>query len=538
MANAKITELPAIAAAATEDLVIIVDDPSGSPTSKKATLAQLGTAVLAGTTSSINTKRANGGVHFTDNAGTIGTPTALGVLGTTDFSVQCVVNMESYNSSGNTFWDSHNTGNNKIQFRAKSDGELQLRFWDNVGASSSFDLGVTPALGEAHDLMISCDRDGNASLYLNGVLAAAVDISSTSAIDIGASNSNAGRLGSDASFGMIGDMYKFRAFNFALSADQVLEIHRTGVPFEMQFGTTTDLIAPGTNNGGFETAGGGGADVFADWAEAVAGISTVNIETTSVVTGTNACRFDADGSGSNVQISQAGLCIAGKLFQYVAQVKVDDASAAPTMLIGDVGSAIETKGLPARGTITPTATYATYDGLLICGGNGAFVLKRQSNAANRSYFIDDLYWRRVGCVIDLDLGHGKGLHYPDFTDNEYHGTGTGTGVSNLIDKYVKNVDLAYSASLDVDFDDTPEKVKVGQLTGALTLTGSNYHENGGTVWRFEADATPRVITPPANWNDMNAVGTLTVAASKVAYMVIISNGTADTDCDFYFTAEA
>jgi len=67
---------------------------------------------------------------------------------------------------------------------------------------------------------------------------------------------------------------------------------------------TNEDVAIDVQNSGFETAGGGGADVFAGWSEATGGTSSVNAETVDVDSGTTSCRLDIDGSNSIAQISQ------------------------------------------------------------------------------------------------------------------------------------------------------------------------------------------------------------------------------------------
>lgn len=82
-------------------------------------------------------------------------------------------------------------------------------------------------------------------------------------------------------------------------------------------GLTIPLISasPAILNGGFETAGGGGGDVFADWIESTSGASTVNRDTTDFHSGTASCRLDVDGSNSIVGISRAALVTIGKNYR-------------------------------------------------------------------------------------------------------------------------------------------------------------------------------------------------------------------------------
>lgn len=82
-------------------------------------------------------------------------------------------------------------------------------------------------------------------------------------------------------------------------------------------GLTIPLISasPAILNGGFETAGGGGADVFANWQEITSGSSTVNRDTTDFHSGTASCRLDVDGSSSFVGISQTPGVTIGKSYR-------------------------------------------------------------------------------------------------------------------------------------------------------------------------------------------------------------------------------
>jgi hypothetical protein len=50
MADKKVTALDAVTTVAADDLLLIVDDPSGTPTSKKVTAANLRTYITTGLT--------------------------------------------------------------------------------------------------------------------------------------------------------------------------------------------------------------------------------------------------------------------------------------------------------------------------------------------------------------------------------------------------------------------------------------------------------------------------------------------------------
>lgn len=77
---------------------------------------------------------------------------------------------------------------------------------------------------------------------------------------------------------------------------------------------------PAINNGGFETAGGGGADVFASWTENATGASTITRDTSVFDTGVASCKLVQDGSGSLVGIYQSLLTV-GKRYRITLRAK-------------------------------------------------------------------------------------------------------------------------------------------------------------------------------------------------------------------------
>lgn len=80
------------------------------------------------------------------------------------------------------------------------------------------------------------------------------------------------------------------------------------------------FITTSTNNGGFETAGGGGADVFGSWTESVAGTSTITDDAVDFDTGAHSCKFTIDGAGSAVSVTQT-LLVVGKTYSYSVRAK-------------------------------------------------------------------------------------------------------------------------------------------------------------------------------------------------------------------------
>jgi hypothetical protein len=74
--------------------------------------------------------------------------------------------------------------------------------------------------------------------------------------------------------------------------------------------TPSAVITPAARNGGFETAGGGGADVFGSWAEVISGgTSTITRDTAMFRSGVAACRFNIDAGGNYAAVSQAAAAV-------------------------------------------------------------------------------------------------------------------------------------------------------------------------------------------------------------------------------------
>ncbi len=79
--------------------------------------------------------------------------------------------------------------------------------------------------------------------------------------------------------------------------------------------------SPAINNGGFETAGGGGADVFANWTEFIGGTCTLTRDTTIFFSGGASLKAVMDNAGSVVAVQQFGVLSAGKRYRMTFYAK-------------------------------------------------------------------------------------------------------------------------------------------------------------------------------------------------------------------------
>jgi hypothetical protein len=126
--------------------------------------------------------------------------------------------------------------------------DLWIRF-DDATADASAVIGTDVfTAGTEYDIVVTFDRSGNATGYVDGVAVGTVDISSVfrtittgSALKIGARVDN--NLLFNGSIGLV------EAYNTALSASEVKDLISGNIPFKWQYGSQTPIV---TANGDFE----------------------------------------------------------------------------------------------------------------------------------------------------------------------------------------------------------------------------------------------------------------------------------------------
>lgn len=150
------------------------------------------------------------------------------------------------------------------------------------------------------------------------------------------------------------------------------------------FGVTTAVGVELWSNTGFETAGGGGADVFANWTEVPSGTSTINDEGVIVQAGSHACRFDVDALASLVYIRQ-GDTTTGAWYRNSAYLRASIAGAQVT--IGQAGN---------NRAVVLTTAYTLYGTSYRAGAAVPFPrIGRGSGSANTSIYADESSWKQI-----------------------------------------------------------------------------------------------------------------------------------------------
>jgi hypothetical protein len=223
-------------------------------------------------------------------------------------------------------------------------------------------------------------------------------------------------------------IYRAVVFNRALSVADIADLIANGINPADQWGTQTALFNTTTLNGGFETAGAGGADVFANWAEYTAGTATLTRDTTDYspdLGSTASAKYvGTDGAAVfSLWNASAGNLIAGKRYRISAAHKRSaNANVAWKTIAGNVNVA----------TFAVTTSWANYSGEFVMPANEN--IKIDGNGAI-SLWVDNVSLERIGAIVDLDFTVGAGFQATDRSANNLHGTMFG-GVSFTMPKRI------------------------------------------------------------------------------------------------------
>ena len=320
-------------------------------------------------------------------------------------------------------------------FLAANAGELALRLY---GATTSDIRQATingflaAYTGQVVDVVVT--RTGTTfKIYINGTDTAYIETTSgTPPAWSAAVTSTFCDVGMAVGASLFtGRIYRSVVFNRALSASDVTELITLGVNPADQWGTQTQVIGfnPAVLNGGFET---NLLNAPGTWGTSASGTSTATIDTSGSFsrTGTNAGKLTLDGS-SNYTAFQANNGAANffainKRYRISFWARKGATSGSCGVQIGNFasGTAYGNTGLVL------TTSYANTVVEVVTVTDGGLALGRQGSSVGLSeIYIDDVEVTRIGAIVDLDLGVGIGLFFPDRSDNRLGGDGFG-GISH------------------------------------------------------------------------------------------------------------
>jgi hypothetical protein len=197
-------------------------------------------------TSSLTGSSGDGAGLNLQNQGYFGwTNTSDTNLGTSDFSIEFILNQTAENSQDNYIWFTNFTGNSRAYiYNDISDNVFRLVFQNSSGSSSglnfAFSYDMSADYGTPTHYTLTVDRSGDATLYKNGNSVASETVSAASAINLGDSNTNDGRVGSSSDgYSVLGTFYRFRVFNTLVDAKLLFE--RADVPRTLTANLKIDL---------------------------------------------------------------------------------------------------------------------------------------------------------------------------------------------------------------------------------------------------------------------------------------------------------
>lgn len=209
-------------------------------------------------------------------------------------------------------------------------GDLNL-IMGNSTDHTRYPLGATGLTNQVVDVIVT--RSGSTlAAYVNGT---AVTLTGVNAGAGCAANAVLGPQGSLPATGILwahalaplsstisnsnaittGPVTRLVLYNRALSASEAATLPITGVAPADQWGQKRDVIGLNVENGGFEDAGGGGADVFAQWLESP-DAGTITRDTSVFAAGSLAsCRFSVPSTTGQAQVRKEPFLVVGKRYR-------------------------------------------------------------------------------------------------------------------------------------------------------------------------------------------------------------------------------
>ena len=405
------------------------------------------------------------GLHL-EAGGTITlTNAAAAEFGTSDFSLEFVLNRTANNTNNNVIYESHSSGNNRITLKALTGGDLVATFTNSSGVNADYNTGydIDVDLNTVKHYALTFDRSGDLTVYKNGNSVATISIAASSAVNIGDSNTNTGRIGYVTTYGVIGTFLRFRTWNKLVDAKALFE--RADVDFSSQYGSQTKLI-DSDFNGSFD-----GWNTSNDWA--------------TQTNNSNAMQLVANAAN---QICRTGTQLTkGKRYRvtYTASAVTGTpgfSTAAATHVVAGVISAGTANSFEFTFPTSATSQY--------------FYIK--SNASGDAVTLDDISVVQIGCVSDYQTqwaNPSQSLTVQDASGNA-DGTCSASGVSqvnSVVQLNSTSARIGTFAATPADGQilvDGGAKTAPGYSFGHTTATGM--YSPGANQIRFSTASTDRL----------------------------------------------
>lgn len=412
-----------------------LSEVGGSTTSRAAARSAIDVLWADDARGMVSNRAPRGGLYI-ESAAAFKISGSSGVnVGLFDFSVAFGLQLPDYTpSSAITIFSTHTAGQNFVSVILETSGVFKLRF-DAAGVQTDYSLTPDVALvdGDPYSLVIACDRDGSATLYVNGVSdrdrsgsGVSVPIAAHSSLDIGSGNVN----GWGAGYQFQGNLYALRVYNRCLSANDALILARLGtIAYADQLGSMT-------------------AAYTSDFSAGVDGWNSVGGDPNIVLTG-NTDGINGQNDWLKVQrITSAGRCDINKTLSVLPlqhkRIKVriynDAASSIAYFRVGYSGLSGATPAAIAVPPGTQVDCDFEYTHSTIAGSNVRIEPANADGSLNTNVTAGSIYYVKtiliydLGSLLDVDAVNADpslSLNVKDYSSNANHGTAASSGVTQI-----------------------------------------------------------------------------------------------------------
>lgn len=319
------------------------------------------------------------------------------------------------------------SGSNSIAI-AVFNGDVQF-FMGNSSTYTRYPVGASSLTGQSINVVVT--RSGSTlAIYLNGTPVTLAPVDQNGSVAINATISAtwahaASALSSTISASnnvIAGPVQRFTCFNRAITESEASDLIREGVDPTDQWGSKTAVIGTSTLNGGFETAGSGGADVFANWTES-AGSGTFVRDTAIFDSGTASARFDVAADNGFMSLSQ-NVLIPGRRYRVSVAYRHARVSGSfsPQASVRSASNITWTSG-----AAVPPNTWGTFGAEVVCDTANFSVARNGSVGPSVSQWYDSVTVTRIGAFLDLDFASNSGSQVAERANqrdaNSYNGAG-------------------------------------------------------------------------------------------------------------------
>lgn len=450
------------------------------------------------------TKAPRGGLFADGSASYILSGTSGVNFGTSDFTILVSLRLTDYTpASTATLFASHTSGNNRIVLNLLTNGQLSLAFIDSGGSTTAYSMTPDVSLvdGETYLIAVTADRDGNATLYINGVSdrdksgsGVTVSISGSSAVDIGSGNANVwGAFNT-----VFGTLYGLRAFNQAISSATVLILAQSGaVPYSDLAGAvsasyTSDFSAGVDGWTGSEMTVSGNVDGIGGQDNNLSAYASVN----------NTTHFAAKASVLSV----------GRRYLLTFSYRIPSANTnLKQLLVRDDGSTTISDALTATDAWTSVSLefVAVSTGLRFYGRNASasITFAGAGSASDDLFYIRGVTIQPLGAVLDVEVETARPSQSTAVRDRSAaanHGTAT-TALSQVFATKQLN----------------PEALTVGGSSRLVKLLSATASLNFGSI-NAAASADLTITVTGAAEGDAVAIGLPASPAAGIVFFGFVS----------------